>query len=161
MEQHEQTIIRQTTAQLLLRGVSGVTFGKSYPLLGNMLIGREPSCDITIPSDEISRDHARIITRPGSVLLEDMGSSNGTFVNGQPIQKAIVKQGDEIRFDKIRFKVLSLSEADEFLTEPDYNADKKTHQQPAQQEPRSSNSVVIIFVTLIAAIAAAAAYYIY
>lgn len=159
MQQHDQTIFRQTEAQLLLRGVSGITFGKTFKLVGSMVIGREPECDITIPSDEISRKHARIITRPGSIMIEDMGSSNGTYVNNQPVQKAVVHEGDDIRFDKIRFKVLSLSEADEFLTEPNHSTPDRS---PTATSEKSKSSVgKVIFSILLIAIAATAAAYFY
>lgn len=159
MQQHDQTIFRQTQAELLLRGVSGVTFGKTFSLIGSIIIGRDPDCDITIPSEEISRQHARIITRPGSILLEDMGSSNGTFVNNQPVQKAVVQQGDEIRFDKIRFKVLSLSEADNFLTEPESSTGNHRTVESQSSESKSSAGTIIISILVIAIVAVAAAYF--
>lgn len=159
MQQHDQTIFRQTEAELLLRGVSGVTFGKTFKLVGSMVIGREPECDITIPSDEISRKHARIITRPGSVMIEDMGSSNGTFVNNQPVQKAVVQEGDEIRFDKLRFKVLSLSEADEFLTEPNHATPDRSTPAATPEKSKSSAGKIIFSILLIAIAATAAAYF--
>jgi len=161
MQQHDQTIFRQVEAELLLRGVSGATFGKTFPMVGSMVIGRDPTCDITISSDEISRQHARIITRPGSILLEDMGSSNGTYVNNKPIQTAVVQLGDEIRFDKIRFKVLSLSEADEFMTEPDYKPAEKATPAPQEEQLKSPVGAIILFLTLISAAAAAALYFLY
>ena len=115
---HEHTVFRQTEAQFILRGVSGITFAKNFTLVGKMIIGRTKDCDITIPSNEISRHHACIITRPGSILLEDLGSSNGTFVNNKPINKAVIHVGDEIRFDKIRFQIQSVNQVDELLGEP-------------------------------------------
>ena len=78
-QQHDATVFRQKEAQFILRGVSGKTFGKSFPIIGNMLIGREKSCDITIPSDEISRSHARIIARPDSKLIADPGHATVTY----------------------------------------------------------------------------------
>jgi len=161
MQQHDQTIFRQIEAELLLRGVSGATFGKTFPMLGSMVIGRDPACDITIPSDEISRQHARIITRPGSILLEDMGSSNGTYVNNKPIQTAVVQLGDEVRFDKIRFKVLSLSEADEFMTERDYEPAEKTTPPAQETAEKSSTGAIILFLVVISAAVAAAVYFLY
>ena len=160
MQQHDQTIFRQTEAQLLLRGVSGVTFGKTFKLVGSMVIGREKECDITIPNDEISRQHARIIARPGSIMIEDMGSSNGTYVNNQPVQKAVVKEGDEIRFDKIRFKVLSLSEADEFLTEPNRATPEMSASAAIPEKSKSSVGKVNFSILFIAIAATAAAYFI-
>jgi len=119
----DRTVFRQTEAQFILRGVSGITFAKNFTLVGKMIIGRTADCDITVPSNEMSRQHACFITRPGSILLEDLGSSNGTFVNNKPITKAVVQVGDEIRFDKIRFQIQSVNQVDEFLSAPATSSD--------------------------------------
>ena len=150
----DRTVFRQTEAQFLLRGVSGIMFGRNFTLVGSMIVGREKNCDIAIPNDEISRQHARIITRPGSILLEDLGSSNGTFVNGKPIDKAVVIVGDEIRFDKIRFNLQSLNQIEELLTEPQ---GQRREYQPTQ--PRSNKKIITLGLLSIIALISAAAYF--
>ena len=153
-QQHDATVFRQKEAQFILRGVSGTTFGKSFPLIGNMLIGREKSCDITIPSDEISRSHARIIARPDSILIEDLGSANGTYVNGHPIEKAVLKLGDDIRFDKIRFQVQSLNEVEEFLTEPARHSSHTPRPQSGSSKSLPKTLSIVGIITLLLALAA-------
>ena len=65
---------------------SGIQRGLSYPLkMGDNSIGRESGNDIIITEDTISRDHARITVGEEGVWIEDLNSSNGTFVNGQRI----------------------------------------------------------------------------
>ncbi|GAB4527667.1 MAG: hypothetical protein Fur0018_13380 [Anaerolineales bacterium] len=61
-----------------------------------LLIGRGPDCDIVIPSRQVSRHHARLTREGHQVLLEDLGSKNGTFCNGQPIRIATVLQDGDV-----------------------------------------------------------------
>jgi len=63
------------------------------------LIGRGPDCDITVDERQISRHHAKITRQGDGYLLEDLGSKNGTFVNGQPLPPHAphtLKDGDQI-----------------------------------------------------------------
>ncbi|NDF14566.1 GGDEF domain-containing protein [bacterium] len=55
-----------------------------------MIIGRDPSADISIPDPSISRRHARVLRTPNGVTLEDLGSSNGTSINGKKIESGSV-----------------------------------------------------------------------
>lgn len=99
------TRVRMALPRFMLRGVSGVTFGKTLPLYGSMVIGRQADCEISIPSDEISRRHARLEVTPNGVRVEDLGSSNGTYVNDKRVENAMLKVGDELRLDTLRFQV--------------------------------------------------------
>jgi hypothetical protein len=63
-----------------------------------IIIGRDPSCDIQIDERQISRQHAEIQLTPGGYTLRDLGSKNGTFLNGQPVSTdpQSIHNGDEI-----------------------------------------------------------------
>jgi len=81
----------------------GPSTGKTYPLEGDeILIGREPDCTFQIDSPGISRRHARLYFQNNQYLLEDLGSSNGTFVNGERISDPhVCKNGDIITLGKL------------------------------------------------------------
>ena len=64
-------------------------------------IGRLPENDIVISDESLSGRHARILVRDGVVVLEDLGSTNGTFVNGSQIQEAALVYGDQLQFGAI------------------------------------------------------------
>jgi DNA-binding winged helix-turn-helix (wHTH) protein len=64
---------------------------------GETVIGREPEAAVSIDSLHISRRHARIVVASGRAVLEDLGSKNGTFLNGQRITTPVeLKDGDQI-----------------------------------------------------------------
>ena len=72
--------------------------GKRHELASGTTIGRE-DCDVTIADPEISRRQAQVLREGDSVIIEDFGSTNGTFVNGQRISgRKTLSNGDEVRF---------------------------------------------------------------
>src|SRR5512138_65218 len=77
---------------------SGPTPGATFSLEGDQLvIGRDTSSAIAINDAEVSRKHARLNYQGGKYVIEDLGSTNGTFVNGQRLVSPVVlKSGDVI-----------------------------------------------------------------
>jgi pSer/pThr/pTyr-binding forkhead associated (FHA) protein len=84
--------------QLIMR--SGPTPGAAYTLEGDQItIGRDSTNGITINDAEISRRHARLSFQGGKYILEDLGSTNGTFVNGQRLAgPRVLKTGEVVSF---------------------------------------------------------------
>lgn len=70
-------------------------------------IGRKPHNDIQIDNLAISGDHAAIVTILNDAFLEDMNSTNGTYVNGQPVKKHVLKNNDVVELGKYRLKYLA------------------------------------------------------
>jgi len=77
---------------------SGPTPGVTFPLDGDQLtIGRDSTNPVAINDTEVSRKHARMMFQGGKYVLEDLGSTNGTFVNGQRLAGPVVlKPGDVV-----------------------------------------------------------------
>ncbi len=100
-----RTRVRMALPKYILRGVSGAYFGKTYPLRGATILGRHSECHICVNADGISRKHAQVDVEADGLVVSDLGSSNGTFVNGKKIERADLKVGDELRLDNIRFLV--------------------------------------------------------
>ena len=63
---------------------------------GEVIIGRSPSCRLRLPSDNVSRKHARIFFRNDEYYIEDLGSTNGTYVNGIRVVKCALRKNDLI-----------------------------------------------------------------
>lgn len=101
------TRVRMAVPKLVLRGVSGAAFGKTFPITGPVTIGRQADCDISIPSEEISRRHASLKPTPAGLAVEDLGSSNGTYINGKRVQSGLMRPGEELRLDTIRFLLVA------------------------------------------------------
>lgn len=67
------------------------------------VIGRREDCDLRIPLGDVSRKHCRLIHDGESFRLEDLGSSNGTYHNGQRVQEATLSPGDSIQVGPVVF----------------------------------------------------------
>ncbi|MBI5785016.1 MAG: FHA domain-containing protein [Rhodocyclales bacterium] len=88
----------------MILSVEGVTV-KEIPLARERTtIGRKPNNDIRIDNLAISGEHAAIITMLNDSFLEDLDSTNGTYVNGRPVKKHFLQDGDVIELAKYRLK---------------------------------------------------------
>lgn len=70
-----------------------------------LVIGRRPEADIRIPVGEVSRDHCEIKVQGDKVLVRDLDSSNGTYVNDERVSEATLKPGDHMRIGPVEFTV--------------------------------------------------------
>ena len=69
------------------------------------VVGRLPGCDLTLQSDLISKHHAEIFSDQGVLMLRDLGSTNGTFVNGERLGKPVVlSEGDVLHFASFEYR---------------------------------------------------------
>lgn len=79
--------------------------GEVVPITDNMVAGRLSECDLVLTEGHPSRRHARFVVIGNEVSVEDLGSANGTFINDQRIDGAmILHSGDSIRFDTEKFE---------------------------------------------------------
>jgi hypothetical protein len=69
-----------------------------------LMLGRSPDCELVFCDDTVSRHHARLELRDGRWFLVDLGSSNGTLVNGRRVRDAEVRPGDRIRLGAAGFR---------------------------------------------------------
>ncbi|HEY9089283.1 MAG TPA: FHA domain-containing protein [Anaerolineaceae bacterium] len=77
---------------------SGVLMGQRWQIDRALTIGRDISCDIVVQDRQISRYHARLTPDEGGVVLEDLGSKNGTFCNNKLVEEALrLDDGDMIQ----------------------------------------------------------------
>jgi pSer/pThr/pTyr-binding forkhead associated (FHA) protein len=85
------------------REITGVTI----PITGSVIIGRSPDADLVIADDFVSSIHAKVVPTDGGAILEDLGSTNGTIVNGQPATRPLeLREGAVIQLGKNRLKVV-------------------------------------------------------
>ena len=88
------------TAQFQFVMRSGPTVGKVYPLeAAEIIIGRDTSCGVSINDGEVSRKHAQLSLHGSAYVIQDLGSTNGTAINGQRITATqVLNPGDTISF---------------------------------------------------------------
>src|SRR5262245_47226576 len=82
-----------------------VVDGVECPLGTHLRIGRSSSCDLILSDDSVSRRHAEIALRGGICVIRDLGSCNGTWVNGRAIRRARLRGGDELQLGETVIRV--------------------------------------------------------
>ena len=84
----------------------GPQTGMSYVLpQGNTTVGRHPESDIFLNDVTVSRQHCRFVLEEGRLMLEDSGSTNGTYVNDARVDEAQLRAGDEVLVGRFHFLV--------------------------------------------------------
>jgi len=89
--------------QIVLNMFSSDGERKRFPIGRDMtVIGRREDCDLRIPLSDVSRKHCRLVKEGEAVKIEDLGSSNGTFRNGERVQEATLEAGDTIKVGPVK-----------------------------------------------------------
>ena len=79
---------------------------KDFPLLSSgLLIGRHEQCALRIPLPDVSRRHAEVSVAKGSLMVKDLGSANGTFVNNKRVTELKLNPGDHVVVGPVVFTV--------------------------------------------------------
>ncbi|RAZ05628.1 FHA domain-containing protein [Acinetobacter sp. SM1B] len=101
-----------------IQAITGDLTGQEISIDRDMLVGRHQAADIVLQAAEISRKHAAFLLKENALWVQDLGSSNGTFVNDMRIDsEALLKQGDIVQFASLKFSVLE--PAQEVIVEPE------------------------------------------
>jgi two-component system cell cycle response regulator len=88
--------------------IYGDELGKKYNLdTPSVVIGRSSKCDIQIDQESISRNHSKIVNTGKSILVRDLGSTNGTYVNDEPVEEYVLRDSDLIKIGRTIFKFLT------------------------------------------------------
>ena len=107
--------------QLALRFISGKYQGGEFPLTEQqeIIVGRSSDLDMVLVEDMVSRRHARIACTDAQITIEDLGSTNGTFVNGEKIKATTLKEGDRVLIGTSILKVVSTDPSVVKIKRPD------------------------------------------
>jgi len=99
---------RRPKADACLVVIYGQNVGAKHPLKpGEMIVGRSSQAQLQIDHESVSRRHARIVLTESGVLLSDLGSTNGTYVNDEPITERTLAHGDLLKVGRTILKYLS------------------------------------------------------
>ena len=96
---HEPTMDTDGDPRVVLRGVGGQYHGRSFTLERPRLVGSSGDADIRIDDPAFADRHARLELLGEDVLLRDLGSAEGSLVNGEPMRDALLRPGDQVVFD--------------------------------------------------------------
>lgn len=90
-----------------IQAITGELTGQEISIDRDMVVGRHQSADIVLQAGEISRKHAAFLLKEQALWVQDLNSSNGTFVNDLRIEhETLLKQGDILQFASLKFSVL-------------------------------------------------------
>ncbi len=122
----------------ILAALGGVLERQQWPVQKPLLLGRAPECDVFVPVQQVSRRHARVWPQEGALWVEDLGSKNGTFLNGEPLQPhqpQRMKEGDILALALAqKFVVLGMGEtATQPVPEPLQAAMRRFLQEPRRR----------------------------
>ena len=99
---------RKPKADACLVVIYGQHIGHKHPLKpGEVVIGRSSQAQIQVDHESVSRRHARVVLTDSGVLMTDLGSTNGTYVNDEPINERTLAHGDLIKVGRTILKYLS------------------------------------------------------
>ncbi|HZW18594.1 MAG TPA: FHA domain-containing protein [Luteimonas sp.] len=96
---HEPASDADGDPRVVLRGVGGQYHGRSFTLERPRLVGRSGDADIRIDDPAFADRHARLELLGDDVLLRDLGSAEGSLVNGEAVRDAVLRPGDQVVFD--------------------------------------------------------------
>lgn len=128
-----------------LQAISSELDNQNFEIIDStVLVGRHQNCNLVLQSSKISRKHAAFHIKDQQLWLEDLQSSNGTFINEIQIDRPTQLESDDvIQFADLQFRVLASNESTTYANEDTQNADvndvahESTHQQPAQSNDAS------------------------
>jgi len=101
-----KTVIRPVISPWMLKANSAPLTGQFFQVNHEFTIGRDESANIVVPLSFISRIHAKLSIKKEKLFIEDLDSSNGTFVNDERIKSRQLENGDEVRLDEFSFGVV-------------------------------------------------------
>lgn len=110
--------------------ISGKYQGGEFPIPmdSELIIGRSSDLEMVLAEEMVSRKHAKIITKNAKIVLQDLGSTNGTFVNGERITIYPLKTGDRVLIGTSIFKLLEVEGSSDALS-PENKRDIKSRLQ--------------------------------
>lgn len=117
LAEEEEPVLEKTlvvNANPTLRALSGPGAGKNFPLspAGQTSVGRSRRNDIVVPEDAASAQHCRIDREGDSYVLHDLGSTNGTWLNGARTERAVLQHGDRLKVGGTVFTVSLFGDRD-------------------------------------------------
>jgi hypothetical protein len=124
-----------------LKFISGKYQGGEFPLKNDkqIVIGRSSDLDMVLVEDMVSRKHAKIAISGEKITIEDLGSTNGTFVNGEKVRQARLKEGDRILIGTSILKLIHLGADAAVIDEA--AANRRLQEEAARQVNKSASSM--------------------
>jgi len=103
-----------------LVGIGGRARGQEFNLdEGENLLGRDPTNGIQLPLDGVSKKHLRLTVNNENLYLEDLGSSNGTFLNGKLIKRVTAEKNDQLALPNAIFQIVYVKEKEVIVSKLD------------------------------------------
>lgn len=126
-------VIPAARSAWFLQPMSTALEPKVHELHGRVVLGRAKECDLRLNFAHLSRRHAVLTVSVQGLELEDLGSSNGTFVNDVKVRRVMLKNGDVLSFDNLRYRIVGPEEDSDKTRLRDTNQEENpTYLRPEQ-----------------------------
>ena len=107
----------------------------AFPVEGaRITIGREADNVVQLPHEKVSKHHALMLHAPGGWVLEDLQSTNGSFVNGHRVERAELKDGDKVRIGPFELYFETHVPADDWVPSHIIDLSSEVHQKTIRKE---------------------------
>ncbi|MBN1521913.1 MAG: FHA domain-containing protein, partial [Candidatus Aureabacteria bacterium] len=142
--------------KIFLEFIKGPKQGTHVTLQNGYMIGRDNACEIYIDDNSISKRHAVFEIVEKQVVIKDVGSSNGTFVNGRKVEKAALSHNDEISIGRSIAKIMFEGVDKEAAASPERTAmEKKIFPEPSKEESqkgaeKKKKTLKVLMLTVVA-----------
>lgn len=124
-----------------LKALNTALADKHFPLQGSQVVGRSQECDVSLGVVHLSRKHAKVTVTDKGLVVEDLDSANGTYINTKKVSKGTAIAGDELSFDTLRFRVIGpLIDGDKTTMRPSSGDGDLTTIRPALKMPEEGTA---------------------
>jgi pSer/pThr/pTyr-binding forkhead associated (FHA) protein len=120
---------------LLSHSPSGALLGKMRLLEGRLIVGRSSQADIYLAESSVSRHHAELLVSGTSLVVRDLNSRNGTYVDEQRVQETAVQLNQKLRFGSVEFRLCDSSSLPADFAVEEETADIRHAAQRGQLHP--------------------------
>lgn len=141
---------------LTLKAIEGPSAGQAFEVRNSATIGRAEGCEVVLEDGAVSREHARITLEGNSIVLEDMESTNGTYVDGAKVSRIALSDGGRFTIGETVFRVSAIAGG---TVSPQAKKPRKKSPRAGRPPKKSAGAKILVAGLVIALLAGPTAFF--